>query len=559
MKSVEIDLNNLVQQLEYNHLRRQYRRNNEELLIRVYVSDVHCTERTSTELNGQFIHFQLLIDCIIRMKPSSNEKQMCTAYLEEKYRNKPSELYMIEAFEKEYMPCNAINWYTKQSFLFKHLNKALRDQDIELLYLLGFYIRDLADQLENNRCSSLVHVYRAQKMFKDEVEMIKNSIGQFISVNCFFSTSLKKRKALSFLESGSINNSNEVEKVFFKIDADPRLKNIKPFSKIDSSSEFPDEHEILFMIGSIFQIIDVKFNKNGRWDIRLRLCSNNDDQLQTLLEYKRKRLGSGETNLYMLANILQDMGRLNDAEKYYLLYLHQLSDNDPHISACYHALGILTSQKGDYESSVTWYKKLDEINARTLKSDDLSAANIHNSIGTLHQETGDNTKALKSFKKALDIWINAYGEDHPDVAMCFSNVGNLYQDEKNYSKALKYHQKALTIYQKQLPNGHPAIGTSYTNIGNIYFCLDQHDVALKHYESSLKIYKKSLPSYHPHIAMTHENIGLIYESEQDFQKALFHFQKALDIFRHSLLPTHHKITQLEQSIKQISSQLSIFF
>ena len=51
-----------------------------------------------------------------------------------------------------------------------------------------------------------------------------------------------------------IDSSDNIEQVLFEIDADPQLDNIKPFSNITSFSYFPNEEEVLFMIGSIFRL-----------------------------------------------------------------------------------------------------------------------------------------------------------------------------------------------------------------------------------------------------------------------------------------------------------------
>ncbi|CAF2639113.1 unnamed protein product [Rotaria sp. Silwood2] len=551
VKDVIVELDDLFHHVQKDQTQIKHNKIDEELSFYAFNSNIQEEEQSSTELNGQFIHSQLLIDCLIRMKPSLNEKQDLISYLKEKFEKNSEDFKTVEEFERNYSPDQSIQWYTRDSSIYKMLNTALRVQDIKLLYLFRFFIRDLAQQLEKNKCSSIVHVYRGQKMSEKELEKFQNFVGQFISMNSFLSTSIKSAVAKLFISN---NSSNDYKKVLFKIDANPRLKNIKAFSNVTALSYFKDEEEILFMIGSIFQVKEIKRDNDQTWNIRLRLCSNNDDKLQSLFDHMRKKLGNEETNLYMFADVLLDMGKLNHAEKYYHYYLDQLSDNHPHISACYHALGIVASEKKDFKSSLKWYNKLLDISKRTSKNDNANIANIHNSIGIVYQETGDHTQAIESYKKALIIWNKTYGEDHPDVAMCLNNIGNVYQDEKQYSKALECHKKALTIRQNHFPEHHPDIGTSHNNIGNIYVCLDQHDLALKHYTSSIKIYEKSLPPFHLRFAMTYENIGLIYEHLDDFEKALSNFKKACKIYRHSLPHTDPNVIRTELNVDRMSSK-----
>jgi tetratricopeptide (TPR) repeat protein len=368
-------------------------------------------------------------------------------------------------------------------------------------------------------------------MSKEEIQMLKKSVGEYILMNSFLSTSLDRQQARSFLLS--TDPSDDVEQVFFEIDADPRLDNIKPFRNITSSSYFPGEEEVLFMVGTIFRLVQMKRDSDGIWNIRMMLCSENDHQLQSLFEHMKNELGAGETNLLHFGDVLRRMGKLDDAEKYYHCYLDQLSADHPDISSCYHALGSVTDDNGDYDSSLKWHNKSLEINMRTLKSDHPNIANTHYGIANVHRKKGDYALALESYEKALMIWKKAHGEDHPLVATCLNNMGIVYDMQKEYSD----------------------LGASHNNIGVIHDCLGHYDQALEHYNSSLRIKSKSLPPRHPSIAMTLENIGLIYEQKRDFQQALSYFDKAAKIYRHSLSSTHPYVIQIEESIKRVSSKL----
>ena len=419
-----VQLDELIQKIKADQTQRQHRKVDETLAISIFKSNAQTEGQSSTGLNGQFIHSQLLIECLIRMKSSSDERQELIALGKRQYRNNPAELQIVKEFERDYSSDRSLWWYTRQSFLYRLLNKALRVQNIDLLYLFRFFIRDLGVELEKHKCSSSVHVYRAQQMSKDEVEVLRKSIGEYISMNSFLSTSINQEEARSFLFSA--DPSDDIEQVFFKIDADPRLENIKPFSNITALSYFQNEEEVLFMIGSIFRLVEVRRDNYGIWNIRMVLCSENDNQLQVLYQSMKNQLGTKATDLYNFGGVLREMSKLNDAEKYYHRYLDQLDEDHPGRSACYHALGRVTNEKGDYESSLKWFEKSLEIKMRTLKPDHPNIANTHNSIATIHHRKRDYTSALESYEKTLVIWKKVYGNDHPDVATCLSNMGVVY-------------------------------------------------------------------------------------------------------------------------------------
>ncbi len=84
------------------------------------------------------------------------------------------------------------------------------------------------------------------------------SRNKFISINSFFSTSLHRHKALAFLNSSLV--SNDLNRVLFVIEGDPRVVKTKPFADISSISYFSDESEVLYMISSIFRLIDIRRN-----------------------------------------------------------------------------------------------------------------------------------------------------------------------------------------------------------------------------------------------------------------------------------------------------------
>jgi len=550
---VIVRLDNLIRQIQTDQTQQQHQKLDEALPMSVFKPSEHTEGQSSTGLSGQFIHSQLLIDCLVRIKSSPNEKQEFITFCKQHYKDNPPDLEVVEEFERDYVPEKSLWWYTRHSFLFRLLNKALRVQNIDLMYLFRFFIRDLKQELENNKCSSPVHVYRAQRMSKDEIEMLQKSIGEYVSMNSFFSTSLNRQQARSFFSSTTA--SDDIEPVFFKIDADPRLDNIKPFGNITSFSYFPDEEEVLFMIGSIFQVIEIKCESDRIWNIRMTLCSENGHRLQSLFQHMKNGLSTGTTNLYDFGRVVYNMGKLNETEKYFRLYLDELPDGHPSIAGCYQALGMVADDKGECESSLKWYNKALDMLMKTVGSDHPNIATIHNCIANVHQTKGDYALARESYKKALIIRIKVYGQDHPDVGMCLNNMAIVYQEEKKYSKALEVYQAALIIFEKHLPSEHPHLGRLHSNIGSLNRRLGNYDKAVEHYNRDLNISRKSLPPEHPDIARTLENIGVIYEVKDDFQQALSYYNQAMKIFRHSLSPTHPNVIKIDEAIKRVSSKL----
>ncbi|CAF1212797.1 unnamed protein product [Adineta steineri] len=510
-------------------------------------------QRSTSDLNGDFLHFQILIDCLMKMKYYDNDKNELITLCKQQYKRNPNELKKINEFEKGYKSEHALWWYTRDSFLYKMLNKALRVQNIHLLYLFRFLIRHIGKQLTKNRCQTSIRVYRAQLMTNNEIEMMQNSLGEFISINSFFSTSFNYDKAREFFLK--TDNLNEYKRVCFVIDADPTIENVNAFGDISRVSFYPGEREVLFMIGSIFRLVKIRYDEYGILIIKMKLFSMNDQSLKELYQHMQKRGKNGETNLLDFADALTDMSKWDDAQRYYEKYLDEVSSTKIDIDKCYAGLGNVAYERGDLDSSLKWHYKALKIRNQTFKADSQCIGESYNSIANAYQKKKAFPNALESYETALKIFRRIFGNEHIYVATCMNNMGNTYMGMNMYQDALQYYENASVILKKNLPADHVNIGSTYKNIGNVLSSLGHYEQALSYLNSSLEIYKKSRPSLHPSIGSVLRYIGLIYQTIKDYRQALSYFEKAAVIFHHSYPPTHPDVIEIDKNLRQIASKL----
>jgi tetratricopeptide (TPR) repeat protein len=272
------------------------------------------------------------------------------------YEENKTELKNLRDFQQNYLSNKALWWYTRESFFYKTLNGALRTKNIHMIFLFRRFISDIYRQLKYDQVKSPLRVYRSQLMSSDELDSLKQRNGQLISINSFFSTSKQRTTALFLL--GDTTITIDLERVLFEIDADPKIVTTKPFADISKYSEFTDESEVLFMIGSIFRLNSVYRDDNDPvWIIRMTLCSEEEHDLKQVLMDMKQQIGNGRTNLRKLGHLLWDMGELKLAEKYFNRLLKQLPTNDLLHINLYEGLAKLASQKGDHEISMKWYQK----------------------------------------------------------------------------------------------------------------------------------------------------------------------------------------------------------
>jgi tetratricopeptide (TPR) repeat protein len=543
----------LINRIQSDQSGRRSHEADEALSISIFGSN-NNQEESTTGLDGRFLQSQLLLTCLLKMEITETDKNEFISQCRQIYKTNKRELEQVDEFAKTYVSEDSLRWYTKDAFVYRLLNKALRIQNIDLLFLFRFYIRDIEKQLYKRRYQSRVRVYRGQFMSKEELNILKDSIDKLISVNSFLSTSSNYQVALIY--AGFSATDNKLEKVLFEIDADPDQIGVKPFADISEISCFKEEDEILMMVGSVFRLNEIHLGDDKIWHIRMTLCS--DNVLQTTFDHMKNQYSFMNNRLLLFANVLIDMANFDDADKYLQRLLKELSSCPTDIMKCFHALGKVLCEKGNYDLSFHYLGTALQILEKS-QPNDCRIAYIYNSIGEVYQNKGDIEQALESYKKALTHFEQPSIYDPEKVAWCYNNLGIIYEKQKNYSEARDYLEKALSIKEKVLPDKHPCLGNTYNNLGNVYYYLQEYGEALKKYQLSYEIFKNSLTPRHPSIARTLKNIGLVHEVKMEFEKAKRNYEKALIIREKILSSTHPDLIEIKQDIERVSAKIKQTF
>ncbi|CAF0964018.1 unnamed protein product [Adineta steineri] len=480
------------------------------------VNDMASTASLN-QLEPTFMYTQLFKEVLLDIKYDPKVIKDLAVCCREVFAGNPTELQVIDEFERDYNPQKAIWWYTRECFTYKMLNQALRMMDADIIINMGFFLRDVhrqMQQLYEQQISSYRRkrflVYRGQGLMKSDFEKLQKAKGGLMSFNNFLSTSKNDQVSLGFARDAAA----EVNKVgiLFIMLIDPCLKST-PFASIKEVSYFKEEEEILFSMHTVFRVTAIKQmdNKNQLYQVELQLTSDDDQQLRSLTDRIREEV-VGSTGWRQLGNLLLKIGQFNKAEELYNVLLEQISDESEK-AHYYHQLGYVKNNQGDYEKALWYYEQGLEIKQKTLPS------------------------------------------NHPSLATSYNNVGLVYKKMGEYSKALSYYEKALEIDQITLPSNHPSLAISYNNIGAVYDSMEEYSKALLYYEKDLEMCQKSLPSNHPSLATSYNNIGWVYRSMKDHSKALSYFERALDIFQRALPPTHPDIKDVKESIEIVKEKM----
>ena len=84
---------------------------------------------------------------IHRLPHDHKAKQQMIDACRDYYRGHKTVLSKIDEFTSTYNANDCIRWYTKDTFVYKLINKALRTEDIEQLYTFRYFITDLSKSL----------------------------------------------------------------------------------------------------------------------------------------------------------------------------------------------------------------------------------------------------------------------------------------------------------------------------------------------------------------------------------------------------------------------------
>ncbi|CAF0929961.1 unnamed protein product [Rotaria sp. Silwood1] len=258
-----------------------------------FISDIELPKkdffRNSTDHSAPFLAFQLLIDMMLRLDRTGFARDELLEVCRERYSHDSIELQRIDHFEQTYDAKHAIKWYTTDCFIYRIINESLRNESIDLIFKLRYFINDLHNelaQMQSNFLSllspnlSVLTLYRGLKMDWNQLEELRRNKGNLVSTNSFLSTTSDYEAACFFAGDGSVDQDDV--SVIFEISVNTKVKHSIPFAKIDYKSIFEHEDEVLFSIGAVFRVGETEELRKRLWKVELTLTQTEDVQWNIL-------------------------------------------------------------------------------------------------------------------------------------------------------------------------------------------------------------------------------------------------------------------------------------
>jgi tetratricopeptide (TPR) repeat protein len=513
------------------------------LKFNLFINQIFNSGRILSSLQGvdndsDYFSYILFIEVLKQIRQTEESKEIMLNKCKDYCRDNHSFLRDIEQFRNSYTSKKAIDWYIKDSFVFRLINQAFRTEDVMLWYLFRFYIIDLCKQLETiykeQKHQTSFTVYCGQSMMSTtELKNLQSNIGCQILTNGFLSTSkdINRAKELIF---GAVN-TEEFKVVLFEIIVNASNLTNVVYVDIDEYTRKSDESEILFNIGTVFKIESIIYDSQlemGVWRIKMEPTEEKIDEMKERIDEAKKKYLNGDINL-LFGRLLLDMNQYIKAESYFQMLLQVLPRSNKDLAVVYDHIGDLNMRKTNYNKALTNFNLAYEIKQKYLCSNQPEIGVTLNSIGNYYKAIQNNVQALKFYIKALQSKPGRF-----NMALTQLNISTIHMMNKDYGKALILCIEARDTLQQINPCPYAQIIYSHGIIGDIYLAQEQYSIAEGYYVTALQMSEKFMTIGDSYQTYCFKALADLYNKQGNNQQAIdFCLSKLSSCEKH--LPLNH--------------------
>ena len=503
--------------------------------FKFYEQHQKSTRQLSQEA-GSFLWLRLFKDVILKLPHDEQAKQEMTEKLKECYHNNNKQLKCIERFSQEYKPENAILWYTCELFLYTQINRALRTEDIDLLYTFRYFISDLSRNLSieyellKDLLDSTITLYRGVKLVNEETKKLKENIGKLISTNGYLSASFSKDVALTF----SGESTEDATSVLFQIKYDLGNINSIIVASVAHINRHQNEDEVLFDLDAAFEILSVEKDESlNKLVVTMKATDQGSILAQEHIKEHRRQIDTTSVIL-VYGRLLTEIGQYDKSQQYYERLLEKPNEED--LSFIYYYLGAIHYHKGQYEKAIQYYESSYDTLINTALPREGTSAYVLNDIGAILSNKGQYENALDYYRRALKISEKL--SNYRAISISLSNIGIIYRIKGEYDLALDYHMECHRIQEQYLPSEHKEIARTLDHIAAVYNDKDDLSSAMIYNEKSLKINETCLPVGHDYIGSSFQHIATVLINQGKYDQALDYYDRSLKNKEH-IFPNGH--------------------
>ncbi|CAF1032337.1 unnamed protein product [Adineta steineri] len=428
----------------HDALRRDVRRiNNDSISIQI------LSNRKSNELEQSFTCALLLKEILINSESNEQIKQEFIKFSRFYYEKNSNELNLIDLFQtNNYNQITPIEWYTRECFISSMIHRALRLYDIEILYKLAFFIRDLHKQINNSYLQSTDHqkltVYYGLGISNDQFTKLNMNINDLISFNTFLFTTIDRKSSLNFAKQSE--NDLHLIPVLFQIEIDRSKSTSSPFIALDELDYYHDsDRHVLFTLNSIFRVVHIERGEDKIQQINLILIDDNEDRVKNLKHSIQKQLNG----FFSLGQMMMETNNLIKAKSIFQILLkNTTASNQKELVSIHRKIGLIDQRMKDWTGALLHYKQCLNIQLSFLPSNDRFLGPSYAGVGAILMKLCNYDEALEYYQHAIDCGRNTSHVDSSLVATYYIGTGRILHIQGKNSEARKTFELALTFAQK---------------------------------------------------------------------------------------------------------------
>jgi len=414
--------------------------------------------------------------------------------------------------------------YTRNTFFFNLANQALRIEDMFLVYRFRYWIKLLCSAIEcehkKQNDDQLWSLYSGFRIHEDELARLKENIKNLISFNSFLSTSRNIEIAKIFCGTGIIEHP--FVRVLLYIEVNPsRLQSVS-CADIHEISQFRDENEVLFSLGSTFRILSVKYDeKNQYWIVYLNATDDGSDKIHEYCQLANYDYKSISPMIYFGKILSENLDQTGHAVKYFHELLRVIDKTHKDLPEIYDALGDAYWRRKEIERAIKYYKIEQKIQRKRkiaqIKSDEKIRENLEKELKEEEKKIDKPTlekanllRILASYSKYIqaEIYLNQALEIYeqlkvisPSMSTCLEELAWKCRQNGKHQKCLELQYRRLAISEEYLPAYNQTLSEILTDIMNELVTPDDHRQFIEFCKRKLFILDedKSLDEDHPRL------------------------------------------------------------
>ena len=361
----------------------------------------------------------------------------------------------------------------------------------------------------------------------------KGDKGLQISMNGFISTSRNEKISLEYA-SNKLKKCGENDVVImYEVTIDPKIPSVS-YADIAQTSFHPEEEEILFNMGSTFQIDDIVPDRTNPAIKRIQLTAR-DFHSAFVDEMKSKLKQASQAALSIqLVQYLIELGEDRVCKRYLKkLVADKALENDLNLVKVFNCFGIIYLRLNSYGQALESFRSALNTQARLQFADNNALAEIFNYIGQTHLGLKQLEAAEQNLEEGVRIQLRVPKISQQHLASLYCNLGQVAYERRDWDEADKYFTGALNLYNRSTKISHDTLEEQLqkadlcVGFGYLKSVQNRQDPteSNKMFEEALDLYECILPPSHSKVAETYISIICEYTENKHFSAVIKYYEQ----------------------------------